>query len=232
MSSITNTDFLQATNDVLRGTDDDPPVIGTDEASYWLRTANRIRRNLYRNASLQLVGSYQVLELGTVSASAAPSFDLDDNFIAPAESCYVIDSSGSRHDFKVIKPQQREPQTQSVFIAGQDPQTLFFSSAITSTQNYIGGKLFLPAYVMPDDMSTASGSATVVVDDPDWLVIATAAKLAFGDITYEDKVADLNAEANALYNVMIKNNRRGSYGNTRTTPTMTRTRLGERHSSR
>lgn len=225
MSSITNTDFLQATNDVLRGTDDDPPVIGTDEASYWLRTASRLRRNLYRNAHYNLESSYQVLDLGTISASVAPAFDLDENFIGAANTAYVIGTDGHRTDFDIVKPQAKNQYIQQVFIAGLDPNVLYFSNEILAADNIIGGTLYLPSYVLPDDIGTTSGNTTITVDDTDWLVIATAAKIAFGDITYEDKVADLNAEANSLYAVMIKNNNRGTYGNPRVTPTNLKHRI-------
>ncbi len=200
----------------LRGTDDDTPAAGTDEANYWLRVANRLRRNLYRDLSKQNRAAYQILELGTVSASETPSFDLDDNFLGASDDCYIIDKASSRHDFTIIQPQEKSYLKQQVYIAGVNPQTLYFSQPITTSSTYIGGTLYLPAYVLPDDLTSNS---TIDVDDPDWLVTATAAKIAFNDVTYESKAADLNAEANSLYKVMLANNRRGTYGNPRRSPT-------------
>jgi hypothetical protein len=228
---MTTTTFLQLVNDAYRGTDDVAPIIGTDDANYWLRTASRIKRNLYSTAGLQWNSTYQVLNLGTISVNAAPAFDLDDTFIGPAESCYVIDLQGSRHDFPIIVAQEQDYGKQAVFIAGQDPEQLFFTQAITAADGYIGGTLYLPAYVMPDDINTTSGTATVVVDDPDWLVVATAAKLAFNDITYEAKAADLNNEANALYRQMVQTNRRGTTTNPRRSRTQV-VKIGQRHATR
>lgn len=214
---MTTSQFLTDVNDVLRGTDDDPPNIGTDEANYWLRTANRIRRTLYRDTSKQWSSTYAVAELGTVSASPDPTFDLDDTFLSPAASAYVI-KGDQRTDIDIVKPQERSTYHQAVYIAGQDPEVLYFSKEIPVADNIVGGILYLPGYFMPDDINTKSGSAQIIVDDTDWLVTATAAELAFNDITYENKAGDLNARANALFSTMVKNNRRTSYGNQRTTP--------------
>ena len=208
--------FLQEVNDKLRGTDDDAPVIGTDEASYWLRTMNRIRRKYYKTAAKnQLKSTYSVLELGTITAAAEPSFDLDDNFVSAASDPYVIDAEGGLHPFDLIQPQERDSSLQQVFIAGQDPQILYFSNEITDTETWIGGSLFLPAYSIPDDISTSSGTATVVIEDSDWLVVATAAELAGNDIVYEDRAENLNNEANGLYKDMLATSKRGVYGSQR-----------------
>lgn len=228
---MTLSDFLDLVNDSFRGTDDVAPAIGTDDANYWIRTTNRLKRNLYKDVSRQFDSTYQVLELGTISASATPSFDLDDTFLAVAEGCYVIGTDGSRHDFPIIHASEQDFNKQAVFVAGQDPQTLFFSKDISATEGYVGGTLYLPAYVLPDDIAGKNGSETVIVDDIDWLAVATAAKLAFNDITYEDKASDLNAEANSLYKTMIARNRRGTSANPRRS-SYNVTRIGQRQSTR
>lgn len=231
---MTTNDFLQEVNDAIRGLDDVAPILGSDEANYWIRVASRIKRSLYSTGTLQWSSTYQVLNLGTIAVSAAPVFDLDDGFIGAAESCYAIDLQGSRHDFPIIEPQTQDPSQfspQSVFVASADPQQLFFSQPITDQDGYIGATLYLPAYIMPDDIDPTNGTNTVVVDDTSWLVAATAAEIAFNDVTYEDKAADLNAKANALYRQMVQNNRRGTPTNPRKSRTQV-TRIGQRHSVR
>lgn len=225
------TDFLTLVNDSFRGTDDVAPTVGTDDANYWLRTASRIKRSLYRDVARQWDSTYQVLSLGTISVSAAPSFSLPAGYLGAASSCYVIDTSGSRHDFAIVEAQDGNYLKQAVFIAGQNPQNLFFTKAITANEGYVGGTLYLPAYVLPANIDGTSGSNTVAVDDPDWLAVATAAKLAFSDITYEEKAPDLQAEANALYKQMLSTNRRGTAGNPRKSRYNV-TRIGQRHSAR
>ena len=210
-------EFMSEVNDNLRGIDDDAPVADSTEWQYWLRVANRIRRTLYRDLSKSWPATYTLAEIGTIAASTDPTFDLEEEYLGPANDAYVIDLEGHRRDFKIIKPQEKDYRQQEVFVAGADPQVLSFTKEIITGDAMIGGTLFLPAYFMPDDMANASD--TVVVDDPDWLAMATASEIAFGDITYEDKAPDINNKANTLYKAMIQNNMRGTYGNARITPT-------------
>jgi hypothetical protein len=216
---MTTSEFLQEVNDSLRGIDNDVPTFGTAEALYWLRIANRVRRSLYKNPAQQWASTYQVIELGTVSASSAPTFDVDDEVIAPASSCYVLSGTNDdvRTNYTIVKPQEASTLKQEVYIAGGDPQTLYFTQEIASTEQVVGGTLYLPAYVMPDDFG-AVATEVVIVDDIDWLVLATAAELAFSDITYEERAPDLNDKANAQFKQMSQRNRRNPYGTPKTSP--------------
>lgn len=227
---MNTTQFLTEVNYSLRGTDDDAPELGTAESNYWISTANRVRRGLYKNAAnLQLRSAYAVLNVGTVSANATPSFDLDDTYIGAASAPYVVDSEDRRHELSLIQPQEAEGQSMAVYVAGIDPQVLYFANEITATENIVGGTLYLPAYSMPDDISTTSATATIVVEDADWLVAATAAEIAFNDLTYEDKAEGLNAKANSLYQQMTRTNRRGVSGSPRRSRYEMTNRLGQRH---
>ena len=51
----------------------------------------------------------------------------------------------------------------------------------------VGGVILPAAYYRPDDIDSTDADADIPVDDPNWLVMATAAQVAFNDITYEDK---------------------------------------------
>jgi hypothetical protein len=84
---------------------------------------------------------------------------------------------------------------------------LQFSWTLASDDPAVGGTLYLPGYFRPADMDLTQGTTVVVVDDPDWLVMATAAQVAFNDITYDDKFADLNGQANVLYAQMAHRNK-------------------------
>jgi hypothetical protein len=63
----------------------------------------------------------------------------------------------------------------------------------------------VPGYFLPEDLT--ADTDTVPVDDPYWLVYTVASELAFNDLTYADKYAELNNKANNLYSMMIKANR-------------------------
>lgn len=274
-------DFLQEINDALRATDDDVPTVGTEEASYWLRIAKRLRRNLYNDPTKRWRSTYKETppnEPGTVATTGSTTltgtntyfldyqvgdkitvdgetvrtiatitsntvltvtvafdntdsgltftrqiiittgvtaYNLHRDFIGPSDTFYVIDTDDNRHYFDIIKPEERKQNTQQVFISDVNPKILNFADAIESTDNIVGGVLTLPAYYQPSDFS--AGTDIIDVDDPDWLVIATAAKVASADLTYEDRAPDLSAEANALNAQMFAKNRRGTYGNPQTT---------------
>lgn len=206
-------------NYALRGTDDDAPNSGTAEWNYWISLLN-IKKNEIFQDPRNWSHIYEVRSIGTISASTAPSFDLDDDFISPSDSVYVVDTSSNRHDFTLIKPEERSTLTQNVFIAGMNPQVLYFANQITATQTIVSGTLYMPGYWMPSDIT--ANTQTVPLPDPNWGVFAVASEIAFSDITYEDKAETLNAKANNLYMLMTKKNRKGTHKNPRTTPYLVR----------
>jgi hypothetical protein len=223
---MTITDLMQVINDSVRGTDDDVPTEGTDDWSYWLRVVNQKRDELYRDSRLKLASAYVVLNLGTVTASAAPVYNLATTFKDPAASPYVITTAGGRKDLDYTKPEEQNYTTQAVFVAGSNPHKLYFTQEITSDSDLVGGELYQPAWIIP--AAYTAGSDTVIDDDPYWLALAASADIAGNDLTYEDKEPNLTAKANNRYEILAATNRSGSFGNPRVTPTNTRTRLGGR----
>lgn len=203
-------------NDSLRGLDDVTPTEGSDEWNYWLRIMVRKISELYR-ANLDLSDIYEVRDVGQIIASAAPEFDLDDEFISASDSVYCVDSDGKRTDFTLIQPKEKDPLKRNVFIAGKNPKRLYFTNAIVTGEQIIGATLYVPGYYLPEALSDASDD--IPVSDPYWLTTATAAEIAFNDLVYEDKALDLNAKANALYTQIVSLNRGNTYGNTRKVPT-------------
>lgn len=212
-------DFLQYTNDALRGTDEDAPNLGTDDANLWLRTLNRIKNQLYQNTKVLWDETWQVKSLGTVTATSSPSYGTDTTttLIAPSDEVVIVDTDSNNHYFDIIKPRERRHTGRAFYITGMNPQTLKCTDAITSGENIVGGTLYLPGYYMPADInvSTEDGTTTIPFLDPYYAVMAVAAEIAFNDITYEDKSVDLTGKANLLYTQMVRKNRRNTYGRSR-----------------
>jgi hypothetical protein len=216
---VLTSEFLVEVNDALRGTDDDAPTFGDDEANYWVRILNRKKRELYEDVTQTWANTFDgTRTLGTISASATPTFDTEDDFLAPSDKVYVVTTEDQVVEYNVIKPQERLRFRREVYIAGMDPQVLYFSKEINEDENIVGGTLFLPGYYMPDDITAATDTLPFL--SPDWAVLAVAAEVAGNDIVYEDKEANLTTKANNLYTLMVRKNRRGTYGNPRTTPTV------------
>lgn len=199
------TTAISGINYALRGTDDDPPTSG-DEFNYWLSVLNRKKDELYRDTTVNWPENYDVDSLtGTVAISAAPQFDLADTFICPSgelahSGIYVIDTDGKRHDLDLIEARDRSTK-QQVFIGGSNPQKLYFTQPIVAGDELIGGTIYVSGHYMPADFTTGTNELPFI--DPQWAVMATAAEIAYNDITYEDRAEGLNAKANNLYQQMV-----------------------------
>ncbi len=69
---MTVSQFLEACNDAWRGTDEEAPAIGSDEASLWIRTLNRKKNELYENVKVHWNETWKLtapVEVGTVATT-------------------------------------------------------------------------------------------------------------------------------------------------------------------
>lgn len=214
---MTVSEFLTATNYALRGIEDDAPTFGDDEANYWIATLNRKKNELYNNSKVLWDATWSVQSLGSISADPAPSYQCASSLIAPSDQAYAIDTNSQVVYFDFVRPKERPTNGRKVYIAGMNPKVLYFTNEIEATEDIVGGTLHLPGYYMPDDVELEADD--LPLPDPYWGVMAVAAEVATGDITYEDRAEDLNAKANNLFTQMVRNNRRSPYGNPSVTPT-------------
>lgn len=213
---MTVAEFLVKVSYTLRGIDDDAPIFGGEESDYWLSVYNTKKNELYADVTKNWASAYSLESVGPIVASPAPKFDLDAQFLAPANRAYVLKLDGYKTYFDFIKPNEAEDKD-GIYIAGVNPQTVYFANPIIAGQDIIGGTLYIPGYFVPEDVTQETDD--INIPDPNWAVAAVAAELAFADITYEDKGPALNEKANSLYKNMVKLNRRGTYGNPRVAPT-------------
>ena len=212
-------EFLANVSYALRGTDENAPTVGDDDATYWLSILNRKKSELYRNANVLYDETFEIRDVDTITATATPEYSLDDDFIAPSDQIYIVDTNSKKHYFTLIKPRERANTGRQFYIAGMNPKTVYCTDEITATDQLVGGTLYVPGYYLPADV--ASASEEIPLPDPYWGVMSVASEVAFNDIVYEDKAADLNSKANALYMQMLRINRRGSYDQPRKIPTNT-----------
>ena len=144
------------------------------------------------------------------------TYSVPRSLLAFSDKVYVVDTNGDKHYLDLIHPQERDYESQQVHISGGNPQILTFTEDITATDVLVGGTLYWPGYYLPNDVSATTD--LLPVPDPNWLVIAVAAELAFTDIVYEDRAEALNARANALWKQMVTKNRIGTHDSPRVTP--------------
>lgn len=148
-----------------------------------------------------------------IIATGVQSYNLSRRFLIPSDMAYVTDTDDVRHYLTIIAPQERSTLTQQVYLSGETPECLTFTSTIESTDAMVGGVLTVPAYYSP--VALDDDDDIVPLPLPQWGVMAVASEIAFADITFEDKAPDLQAKANALYAQMSARNRKGTYGNPR-----------------
>jgi hypothetical protein len=221
---VTVAEWLVATNYILRNTEGDAPIFGTEESNYWLGLLNLKINELYRNSRVLFDTTWDIKSLGTIIASATPTYLIQDDsltpveyrLIAPSDEAYIITTDDQKVSVQLIKPRQRTDHNRKAYIAGVNPQTLYFTNEIKAGENIVGGELFLPGYYMPDALDSTTDE--LPLPDPYWGVMSVAAEIAFGDIIYEDKAEGLNTKANNLYSQMVRANRRGTYRNPKQIP--------------
>lgn len=201
----------------VRGVDDDAPTFGDEDYTQWLSILNSKKDEYAYDIKQRWDSTFDVKAAATVIADGVQSYDLPDDFLAPSDEIYVTDTSGVKHYFTLVKPQQRSRNgNNEVYITGVNPRNINFSGSITSTSPLIGGTIFAPGYYLPADMTLATDE--LPFNDPNWAVMAAAASVAFGDVVYETKSADLTEMANDLYRKMAQANRALTYGNSRRIP--------------
>lgn len=143
-------------------------------------------------------------------------YSLNRAFISPSDKLYVLTTDNNKIFLNYKKPQENDYTNRQVDITGVNPRVLSFTDDIESTEDIVGGELFVPGYYMPADISDEDD--LLPVPDPNWLVAAVAAEVSSTDIVYEDRQENLTAKANYLYKLMNAKNRRGVYGNAKQIP--------------
>lgn len=215
---MTVSDFLTSVNNALRGIDDDTPTVGTEEANYWVETLNRKMNEMYRNAKVLWDATWEVKSLGAISATATPSYNTDSTLIAPSDHVYAVDTNSQKVYYELIKPRERPMNGRYFYLAGNNPEVLYCTNEIVSTEDIVGGTLYLPGYYLPADVDASDGTDTIPLPDPYWGVMAVAAEVSFNDIVYEDRAEALNIKANNLLQQMVRTNRRNTYGQSKKPP--------------
>lgn len=113
-------------------------------------------------------------------------------------------------DFQVVPADTLKRYSTSANVCAQVGSSLQFARTFVSTDSEYGGTIKVPVYLYPDTLVASdpgSGeSTTVPVDDPEWLVIMSAAEYVRNDITKQNQYPNLVAEGNQYMQRMIDDN--------------------------
>lgn len=84
--------------------------------------------------------------------------------------------------------------------------TLVFNHKFTSLDSEYGGEIFVPCYTYPETISSTNLGDDVAVDNPYWLVLASAAEYVRTDLTRQNQYENISAKANQLMQRMMDDN--------------------------
>jgi hypothetical protein len=139
----------------------------------------------------------------TIIATAVQEYSIHRSFMVPSDKVIVTTTIDQDVGFVTGTVQNRD--TADVYFYDRAPKKLAFYQDILSSAQIVGGTLKVAGYYIPADLVLSTD--LVPVDDPTWLVYATAAELARNDPAREDQYSSLNGMANDLYLKMINANR-------------------------
>jgi hypothetical protein len=159
----------------------------------------------------------------SIIAAGVQFYNLHRSLNNPSDQVVILTTDGVYRYIDYIQAGARNDVTRGAYISGENPKVLTINTTIQSTEDIVGGELQVPGFYVPNDISAATD--LLPFPDANWGVMATASEVAFNDVIYEDKAADLNRKANALYQAMAATNRKGEYARPRTIPYNMRNRI-------
>lgn len=181
------------------------PAWGTDKANLAISIANRKQREWCtdpRNKWNSLFEIRAVSPVLDVTTTPTYTYNLATDFHLPSDFARIVKTDDSIVEYPIVKAQQRNVESQSLYIHGTNPKKITFAQTVDTGLE--GGTLYVPGYYLLADLSLSTD--VVKVDDPFWLVYATAAELARNDPSKEDNYSNLVGQANELYTRMSNAN--------------------------
>lgn len=175
------------------------PAWGTEKANTAISIANRKQQEWARDAYHRWNSLFAINTIGTINL-AVDTYTLPAGFMGNSDFAKIIKADGSKTEYPVVLPHQRDQFDQALYVLGNTQ--IAFAQRIDAGLS--GATLRLAGYYLPASIVLATD--LVKVDDPNWLVYATAAELARNDPARDDQVGNLAGQANDLYNKMIINN--------------------------
>lgn len=145
--------------------------------------------------------------LGTVTATDTFAIPAAVYKLSPQEGDYVrIEHSGSDSytDYELVPHDQLKKRYNSGNYCAKIGRNLVFNTAFTATDAEFGGDITAPVYLFPAEFSADTDE--IEIDDPNWLVLVTAADRVRHDVTRKDLREDLVNQANVAMAVMKEDN--------------------------
>jgi hypothetical protein len=180
------------------------PAWGSDKANVVLSIANRKIREWSTDPNNKWNSLFEIRALTPVIDTTTPvtTYNLATDFYLPSDYARVVRTDSSVTEYPIVKAQQRDIETQSLYIHGFNPKKVTFSQTIDTGLN--GATLYIPGYYKAAELALSTD--VVPVDDPNWLVYAVAAELARNDAAKDTEYPNIMGMANDLYKKMVDAN--------------------------
>jgi hypothetical protein len=146
------------------------------------------------------------VDIGTVSAT--DTFDLDDSIYKlskqPDDYVEISRLDGLTSKYTIVKANQLKRYTFGKYCA-KVGLTLKFNKPFTTDDLEYGGTITVPCHIAPEHLVNANDD--VPVDNPNWLVLMSAAEWVQSDITLAQNYPGILAQANDAMSAMKQANR-------------------------
>ena len=195
-------DFVQSV--LLKATGKVTSVTSTDKK--WLKVVAIANRQIKK---WETEGDWNSLydpnySLGTISAT--DTYEIPDDIRRLSDtlgdSIRIVHANGTT-EYTVVKADQLKKYRDGNFCA-QIGSNLVFNRAFTADDAEFGGELLIPVYLFAELL--VSPNSEIPVDDPEWLVVMTAAEYVRNDITKQNQHPTLIQEGNDILAAMIDEN--------------------------
>lgn len=196
-----------------------PPTTGSSKYNQIVGLLDYYQREWAREPGIDWSSLYDpAFSLGTVTAT--DTFDIDTSTVrklSNREGDYVriVHTDGTSYtDYTIVDANKLKDyfwgankESYTGFYCAKIGSQLVFNHIFTSSDPQYGGEIFVPSYTYPDPITaTDPDSAEVQVDNPNWLVVRSAAEFCRNDIVRRSRWPELLTEANNLMERMKTDN--------------------------
>lgn len=191
--------WLKATGEVFDG------ETGGEDWNKALAIANRYIDAWMGEPGADWDSTYHTVDCGPVAAT--DTFVLDASIYRVSNDAgdpvRIVHTDGNHTDYVLVSAGQLNRYNDRA--CARIGRQLKFAKAFTETDPQFGGTLQVPGYVKPDYL--VNPDDTIPIDDPNWLVLVTAAELARTDLTQAQNYPLIIGEANNAMTAMKQANR-------------------------
>lgn len=228
--------FIHLVQRFYKGSVTTAPAPGTQKYLEYLAVANMLQADWCQDSDVLWNSLFSAREYGPISATEQ-AYDMDSDVFYLSDGLSILRLDGNTDWFRVVQPKNRYDETAGyqmgrgmtagdfglplVYLTGNSSGqgsnlTLNFQNPFQTTQNGntqtsgdVGGTIQVGVYAQLADLANVTD--TVLVDNPYWLVWATAAELARNDPAKQDQLPNLVGKANDVYMKMVTANQGNSY---------------------